>query len=99
MPTRQQAVAALDTIMDPCSIASGRPLSVIGLGLVAAEDIVIDGDRVEVGLVLTDPMCSFYRNISTAIQTELTAIGFARVDIATRPQLWEPGRMKVKEAS
>ncbi len=97
MPDREQALAALRNVVDPCSRATGRPMSVIDLGLVDAEGVSVSGDKVEIGLVLTDPMCVFYRDLSSWIEQELLASGFSSVSIKTLDELWVPSRMKKRE--
>ena len=47
---------ALDQVVDPCSVAHGRPLSVIDMGLVRGVEAV-DGS-VTVKLFLTSPICT-----------------------------------------
>jgi metal-sulfur cluster biosynthetic enzyme len=50
--TKDQVLAALENIVDPCSKAMGRPMSIVELGLVDREGVRIDQGRVEVGLDL-----------------------------------------------
>ena len=94
MATTERALAALENVVDPCSRATGRPMSIVDLGLVDKDCVTIQGDDVEVGLVLTDPMCAFYRDLSSWIETELREAGFRNVRITPRPELWVPSRMK-----
>ncbi len=54
----EQALAA---VVDPCSIATGVPISLPEMGLV--EDIRLDGGEVEVVLRLTSPVCWQVTNI------------------------------------
>ena len=94
MPTTEQVIAALENVIDPCSKATGRPMSIVDLGLVDKEGVTIQGEGVEVGLVLTDPMCAFYRDLSSWIEAELHDIGFRKVTVTTRGDIWVPSRMR-----
>lgn len=97
MATTEQVLAALENVIDPCSKATGRPMSIVDLGLVDKDCVSIQGENVEVGLVLTDPMCAFFRNLSSWIEAELLELGFRKVTITTRGELWVPSRMKKSE--
>lgn len=59
VPTRADVEAVLDGITDPCSAALGRPIGLVGMGLVrdVAIDAGADGVRVAVALTTTDPLC------------------------------------------
>lgn len=94
-PRRQDALAALEQVVDPCSQAIGRPMSIVALGLVDHDGITVDGDRVDVSLVLTDPLCVFFRDLSSVIEDVLVGCGFRHVTVSTRSELWTPSRMPV----
>jgi metal-sulfur cluster biosynthetic enzyme len=47
--------AALERVVDPCSIATGVPISLPDMGLI--KDIRLDGDHVVVAMRLTSPFC------------------------------------------
>lgn len=94
MATTEQALAALENVVDPCSRATGHPMSIVDLGLVDKDCVTIQGDDVEVGLVLTDPMCAFYRDLASWIEVELHGAGFRNVRITQRGEIWVPSRMK-----
>ena len=55
MTTVEEVVASLREIVDPCSAATGVPLSIVDMGLV--RQVEIDGDEVRVELRLTSPLC------------------------------------------
>ncbi len=55
MTTVEEVVASLRGIVDPCSAATGVPLSIVDLGLV--RNVAIDGGEVRVELRLTSPLC------------------------------------------
>jgi metal-sulfur cluster biosynthetic enzyme len=94
MATTEQVLKALDGIIDPCSKMTGRPISIVDLGLVDEEGVTIHGDDVEVGLILTDPMCVFYRDLTSCIKEHLQDAGFRNVKVTTRGEIWIPARMK-----
>ena len=55
MTTVEEVVASLREIVDPCSAATGVPVSIVDMGLV--RHVEIDGDEVRVELRLTSPLC------------------------------------------
>ena len=55
MTTVEAVHAALEGIVDPCSAATGVPLSILDMGLLRGVKIV--GDEVLVDLRLTSPLC------------------------------------------
>lgn len=86
---------ALSTVMDPCSLAMGRPMDLVTMGLI--DDISVTGDVVKVRLVLTDPMCFYLRGMETAMQDAITSASGGdsvrlelELDGAT---LWTPERI------
>ncbi len=56
MTTVEEVVASLREIVDPCSAATGVPLSIVDMGLVRRL-VEIGGDEVRVELRLTSPLC------------------------------------------
>ncbi len=55
MTTVEEVVASLRGIIDPCSAATGVPLSIVDMGMV--RHVAIEGDEVRVELRLTTPLC------------------------------------------
>ena len=55
MTTVEEVVASLREIVDPCSAATGVPLSIVDMGLL--RHVEIDGDEARVELRLTSPLC------------------------------------------
>jgi metal-sulfur cluster biosynthetic enzyme len=53
--TTEEVISSLREIVDPCSVATGVPLSIVDMGLV--RQVEIDGDEVRVELRLTSPLC------------------------------------------
>ena len=94
--TEAQVRQALGAINDPCSLATARPVDIVTLGLV--ERIEIDEqNRVLIGLVLTQPTCWFFFDLSRYIEESVGAIpGVAdvRVEIDAS-HVWTPDRIAV----
>lgn len=53
---REQIIAALDEIKDPCSVATGLPMGLFEMGLIKEIRISAEGE-VEIDLRLTAPFC------------------------------------------
>ncbi|WPB89360.1 metal-sulfur cluster assembly factor [Streptomyces malaysiensis] len=51
----EQVRAALRDVVDPCAIATGVPIDIVGMGLVRG--VTADGGTVTVTLQLTSPFC------------------------------------------
>ncbi|HEU5200083.1 MAG TPA: iron-sulfur cluster assembly protein, partial [Ktedonobacterales bacterium] len=66
--------AILDTIMDPCSVGLGCPLSLEAMGLVSR--IEIGSDAITVMLRLTQPGCHFAALLQQEAEERIAA--FAR---------------------
>lgn len=95
-PGRAQVRDALARIVDPCSIATGVPLTLLEMGMV--EDIAIEDGRVTVTLVLTSPVCWQAGNIIQAVVTSVCGVpGVASVACTVNhtaewlPEQMEPG--------
>jgi metal-sulfur cluster biosynthetic enzyme len=95
-PDRTQVRDALARVVDPCSIATGVPLTLFEMGMV--EDIAIEDGRVSVTLVLTSPVCWQAGNIIAAVETSIGGIpGVASVSCTVNhsaewlPEQMEPG--------
>lgn len=57
MTRHAEVVAALDGIVDPCSVAAGTPAGLAAMGIV--EEVTIDGDSVAITLLPTFAGCLF----------------------------------------
>jgi metal-sulfur cluster biosynthetic enzyme len=95
-PERTQVRDALARIVDPCSIATGVPLTLFEMGMV--EDIAIEDGRVTVTLILTSPVCWQAGNIIQAVVTSVCGVpGVASVVCTVNhsaqwlPEQMEPG--------
>jgi metal-sulfur cluster biosynthetic enzyme len=85
---------ALDSVSDPCSIATRRPLSIVELGLLVDLDVGDEGD-VRVTLRATSPSCMLIGSIMQAAEERIAAVGGVRgVEIELDPSSdWTPDRM------
>jgi metal-sulfur cluster biosynthetic enzyme len=93
-PAPSDLRAALGGVVDPCSLALGAPTDIWQMGLV--EHLEVDGGRVRVGLVLTDPACVFFRGIRSHVVDALSAVpGVEDVDVElVAGVVWTPDRMQ-----
>ena len=91
--TRESVEAAISAVLDPCSIAMRRPMSLVTMGLI--EEIAIDGGDVRVSLVLTDPMCFVQADLVRAVDEAVRAVdGVDTVNVRIdRDVLWTPDRI------
>jgi metal-sulfur cluster biosynthetic enzyme len=92
--TRGEVENAIATVIDPCSIAMGRPLTLVEMGLV--EGIEIEGGSVTVKLVLTDPMCFLQADLFRAVEdavSDLPGVDECVVEV-DGDVLWTPDRMR-----
>lgn len=61
----EQVHRALDRVVDPCSIATGVPITLADMGLV--EDVAVTGGRAHIRLRVTSPFCMHIGNIHERI--------------------------------
>jgi metal-sulfur cluster biosynthetic enzyme len=66
MADRDSILSALTLVVDPCSIATGTPISLVDMGMV--KDVVHDAGDVRVTLTLTSPVCWQAANIISKIE-------------------------------
>jgi metal-sulfur cluster biosynthetic enzyme len=88
-----QVREALAGVVDPCSIATGIPLTLFEMGMV--EDIAMGDGQVTVTLVLTSPVCWQAGNIIQAVETSVGRVpGVASVICTVDHDAgWLPGQM------
>jgi metal-sulfur cluster biosynthetic enzyme len=94
---RSAVEARLRAVADPCSIRTRRPMDIVDMGLIG--DLEVDGGRVSMSLVLTDPTCIFAAQIIEAIERSLGDLdGVEQVDVRLDDQeIWTPDRMATTE--
>ncbi|MET7992185.1 iron-sulfur cluster assembly protein [Amycolatopsis sp. NPDC005232] len=87
-------MARLATVHDPCSVASGRPLSLVDMGMVKRVTVGDDG-TVDIYLRLTSPACylmPYLESESTRAVSEIS--GVHRVTVHPDEGLdWSPRLM------
>lgn len=90
---RRAVVQAVASVVDPCSIATGRPVSLVEMGLLLSVDV---SERTAlVTLALTSPVCLQAINIVAAVESallELDGVEEARCRIEPTAE-WDPAMM------
>jgi metal-sulfur cluster biosynthetic enzyme len=69
---RAAASRALETVVDPCSIATGIPISLADMGML--QNVSVEGNHVVVTLALTSPICWQVGNIIEAVEKSVSAV-------------------------
>lgn len=94
-PDRRTAVlAALDTIVDPCSRSMGTPIGLVGMGMIERLDVA--GDTVSVAVLPTYPACLFQGMFEVEIEKRLRDIswcGAVKVAVLQGDASWDELRM------
>ena len=91
---RSEVLDALDTIHDPCSVAIGQPIGLVGMGII--DGVLIDGDAVAVEVLPTFPDCLFRGVFEERIEAKLASLAWCRrVTVTFRPaaESWDETRM------
>ncbi len=83
----------LRTVPEPCSLLMREPTNITDMGLL--EHVEIDGGRVRVELVLTDPSCLHFGAMQRFITDALLHVdGVDEVEVrASTTVLWSPDRV------
>jgi len=92
--SRDTVMRLLDTVEDPCSVRMGKPLGLVGMGLVEA--VSIDDRTVRIRLVLTGPGCYFYFQFAECITRVLEPVAGGReIDVAIDDTvMWTQDRIR-----
>jgi metal-sulfur cluster biosynthetic enzyme len=91
---RGEVLQALDAIHDPCSVSIGKPIGLVGMGIIDA--VAIDGGAVTVTVLPTFPDCLFRGVFEAEIEARLSALPWCRsVSVAFAPadRGWDESRM------
>lgn len=92
MDREAELLALLDTIADPCSLAHGRPVGLVSLGIVDRVE-VIDGEAI-VAIMPTIPGCLFIGVIEEKVERLAEALPWCRgLRVEIVQGLWDPSRM------
>jgi metal-sulfur cluster biosynthetic enzyme len=91
--TARDVVRALETVQDPCSVAMQSPMNLVHMGLVEAVEVVDGAVRIE--LLLTDPMCFFFKDILQSVQDAVRPVpGVRTVEVfLSHNELWTRDRI------
>jgi metal-sulfur cluster biosynthetic enzyme len=90
-----ELLRALGRVVEPCSVLTGKPISILAMGLL--ENLSYDAGHVNVVLCLTDPGCVHFRAMREYITDELRRLpGVNTVDVSlTTEKVWTPDRARV----
>jgi len=91
----ERVMAVLDTVQDPCSIATRHPLSIVELGLLVSLDVDEAAGDVRIVLRMTSGSCSLIGSIMQATEEHVGALEDVRrlrVELDGR-SAWSPERM------
>jgi metal-sulfur cluster biosynthetic enzyme len=94
MTTVEDIYAALEGVIDPCSAATGVPLSILDMGLLHGVEIA--GDEVLVDLRLTSPLCHQAPYFIMEVEQRVGALAEVR-SVVCRTDIgvaWEPVMMR-----
>jgi len=86
--------AALDEVVDPCSVAVGAPVGLLDMGLVTGWALDAGG-HLAVRLCLTSPGCTLFPRMIEAAEAELgriPGVASVRVDLDLEA-VWTEARM------
>ena len=80
-------LAALGEVHDPCSVASGRPISLVDMGIVW--DCEVDGDVARVRLLPTTPGCLLLGAIAESVEARVLEVpGIGTVELSLMTGVW-----------
>jgi len=90
----EDVMAALGTVLDPCSVFNRTNLSLIDLGMVD-EVTVREGGRVHIRLFLDDPTCIFFFEIHRMLSEAVNRVdGVTDIEVEIKAdELWTEARM------
>jgi metal-sulfur cluster biosynthetic enzyme len=91
---RTAVLKEIDTVVDPCSRALGRPVGLVGMGMIERVDIV--AGRVCVTVLPTFPTCMFRGVIEEEIERRVRTISWCRavsVRFTGADVVWDESRL------
>jgi metal-sulfur cluster biosynthetic enzyme len=89
-----EVLAVLDAIHDPCSISIGRPIGLVGMGII--DGVEIEEDAVTVSVLPTFPDCMFRTLFEEKIEAQVGSLAWCSgVKVRFRPsdEAWDETRM------
>ena len=96
---RLGVLAAINQVVDPCSVGVRVPIGVVDMGLV--ESVDLDGGRVSIEMITTAPFCLFTGLFEEQIQQQVSVLPWVEsvhVAFNSDPRLlgaWDEERMSV----
>jgi metal-sulfur cluster biosynthetic enzyme len=95
-PTHADVFAALDTVLDPCSVFNGTRLSLVELGMI--DTVTIEDGKVHILLFLDDPTCMLFFEINRMLDEAVMAVpGVTKVSVEIKADdIWTEDRMTSK---
>lgn len=88
MPTEQEIREALHPVIDP-----EIGMSVVDLGMI--REVIIEGDVVEIKMVLTAPFCPLAGFITDQVRQAVAAVpGVKEAKVTLLGEHWDPSWMK-----
>jgi metal-sulfur cluster biosynthetic enzyme len=91
---RTAVLGEIDTIVDPCSRALGRPVGLVGMGMIERVDIA--AGRICVTVLPTFPTCMFRGVIEEEIKIRVRTISWCQavsVRFASADVVWDESRL------
>jgi metal-sulfur cluster biosynthetic enzyme len=91
---RAEVLTAVDAIVDPCSRALGRPVGLVGMGMI--ERLDVSGGRVCVTVLPTFPTCLFRGVLEEEIEGRIRLLPWCEdvsVRFADAGVLWDESRL------
>lgn len=90
MISKTKALKALENVIDP-----EIGMNIVDIGLIY--EIKIDDKKIHVKMTFTSPACPVGPDLLNQVETELTSIGFEKVDVeVTFDPPWTPDKMSEK---
>jgi metal-sulfur cluster biosynthetic enzyme len=88
----EEVTSVLHTILDPCAVNAGVPISIVDMGLV--HDVVIEpgdaGSVISLAVSVTEPTCVMYHHFAVEADRKLRELdGVAEVRVTVQPyRMW-----------
>ncbi|MFE9952926.1 metal-sulfur cluster assembly factor [Streptomyces sp. NPDC005531] len=91
---RDEVVRTASSVMDPCSLATSQPRDLGEMGLIEEAHVSSTGD-VTIDIVLTDPTCWFFADITQAIENAVRPLPGVRNVVVQQSEhlMWTPDRL------
>jgi metal-sulfur cluster biosynthetic enzyme len=91
---RAQALALVETVVDPCSASFGRPIGLVSMGIVDRLDIGPAGE-IHLWIMPTIPGCLFLGVIEEKVEAALAELDWcSQLRCHHAAGLWDPSRMR-----